>query len=313
MIILISVILLAWTPSVFNVNKLPDAENTIPTRDGPEGIPVLLYHHVSDPVNGYYGISTSRFRNDLELLYRAGFCLVNPADIENGLTGIPPDRRPVMLTFDDGWRDNFSVTIRDNGSVNPDPECVVAILEEYCDSHPEFGHGAVFFISWDKVPFGQEEFVTEKLNMLLDLGYTIGNHTSTHRNFSALPPHEWEKEVINALEKFGRYLGLRTCMVTTLAYPGGRLPRISGVFDILDGMEYRGRRAVTMGFLVDGSVTTLSSMLSPGEERFRIGRLDMSRYSVGELLQWRNLMGTGGRNDLHARLNAMMVPVSALR
>ncbi len=304
--ILLSLLLQAWTPCSGRASCLSYSEpDELDTR-GPSGIPVLMYHHVSDPVDGYYGVSTHRFRSDLEQLDRAGFFLIVPEDIENGLMRVPPDRRPVLLTFDDGWQDNMSF-IGTGDSFRLDPSCAVAILDDYSSEHPEFGHGAVFFISWDKVPFGQEEFVTEKMNLLLDMGYVIGNHTDMHTDLTRLPMGKWRDAVIKPLQRFNRRLGLRTSQVRTLAYPGGRLPRDSGAEDLLSQLDYMGRKAVVMGFLANGSISSFGPLLSSPEGWFRIGRLDMSQYSVGQVLEWNNIMVPQAREDLHDPLS-MRIP-----
>lgn len=304
---LLLTMLLAWAPATGRASSLTySGEDSFDTR-GPSGVPVLMYHHVSDPVSGYYGVSTHRFRSDLELLDRNGFFLIGPEDINDGLMRVPPHRRPLMLTFDDGWQDNFSFT-GSGESVSIDPHCAVAILEEYCRENPDFGHGAVFFISWDKVPFGQEEFVSEKMNMLLDMGYSIGNHTDMHTDFTTLPRSKWEDAVIRPLQKFHRRLGLRTSCIHTLSYPGGRLPKDAGAEEYFSGLEFMGRQAVTMGFLANGSVSSLGPLLSSPEGWYRIGRLDMSQYSVRELLQWTNIMSSRARDDLHDPLSRRLPP-----
>ncbi|MFO8184856.1 MAG: polysaccharide deacetylase family protein [Candidatus Aegiribacteria sp.] len=300
-------LLLTWVPGTGRTAPLTrSGEDQFDTR-GPSGVPVLMYHHVSDPVNGYYGVSTNRFIRDLELLDRNGFFLIGPEDINDGLRRVPPDRRPLMLTFDDGWQDNFSF-IASGDSFSIDPLCAVAILEEYCQENPDFGHGAVFFISWDKVPFGQEEYVSEKMNMLLDMGYSIGNHTDMHTDLTILPRSKWEDAVLRPLQKLHRGLGMRTSGIYTLSYPGGRLPRDTGAEDFLSDIEFMGRQAVSMGFLASGSVSSLGPLLSSPEGWFRIGRLDMSQYSVRELLQWTNIMSPRAREDLHDPLSRRIPP-----
>ncbi len=298
MIQLIISLLILWAPETGRTTCLSYSDPDPVENNTPSGIPVLMYHHVSNPVNGYYGISTGRMRMDLQFLDEAGFFLITPEDIENGLMQVPADRRPLMLTFDDGWQDNFNF-IQRGGTVEIDPNCAVAILEGYSDEHPDFGRGATFFISWDKIPFGQEEFVMEKFNLLLDMGYSIGNHTNRHADFMVLPWDKWENSVVTPMVKFHRRLGLRTSEIFAMAYPGGRFPKGIGAEEYLAGFQFMGEEAVRIGFLANGSVSSFGRLLSSPEGWFRIGRLDMSQYSVRELLGWRNIMTTGPRNNLH--------------
>lgn len=298
MIQLLFSLLILWSPDTGRTTPLRYTDPDPLDDNAPSGIPVLMYHHVSDPVNGYYGVSTGRLRMDLQLLDEAGFFLITSEDIENGLMQVPEDRRPVILTFDDGWQDNFNFILRGN-TVEIDPFCAVAVLEDYCDEHPEFGRGATFFISWDKIPFGQEEFVMEKFNLLLDMGYSIGNHTNMHADFMVLPREKWENAVILPMVKFHRRLGLRTSEIFAMAYPGGRFPKGVGAEEYMAGFQFNGRDAVRIGFLANGSVSSMRPLLDSVEGRFRIGRLDMSQYSVRLLLGWRNIMTVGPRDDLH--------------
>ncbi len=302
MIHLVVSLLLLWAPESGRITCLTYSDPDPDPDNARSGIPVLMYHHVSDPVNGYYGVSTDRLLMDLKLLDEAGFFLITPNDIENGLMQVPPDRKPVMLTFDDGWQDNFNFILTEN-SPEIDPFCAVAILEQYSADHPEFGHGATFFISWDKIPFGQQEFIMEKFNLLLDMGYSIGNHTNMHADFMRLPRSKWENAVILPMVKFHKRLGLRTSEIFTMAYPGGRFPLNAGAEEFLSEFQFMGSQAVRIGFLANGSISSMERLLNTEEGWFRIGRLDMSQYSVRQVLEWRNVMNAGPRENLHDPLS----------
>ena len=296
---LLAALLIMWVPDVSTVTPL-ERKEIEPTPSGTTtGIPVLMYHHVSDPVNGYYGVSTNRLLSDLEQLDAAGYYLITSEDLENSLMQVPAGRRPLILTFDDGWEDNFSYII-DGDDVRLDPNCVLALLEDFCDEHPDFGRGVTFFISWDKVPFGQEVFVAEKLNLLLDMGYSVGNHTRRHDHLDRISWDRWHLAVVGALDRFHRRLGLRTGMVSTIGYPGGRFPEGVGAEEFLSELSFQGQQAVTVGFLADGSISSFGRLLDSPEGWFRIGRLDMSQYSVPRVLGWRNLMtASEARTSLH--------------
>lgn len=300
-------LILSWLPSESNVTgltySLPDIQYGSPRS----GLPVIMYHHVSDPVNGIYGISTARLWGDLQQLYDEDFYLVVPSDIESGLRNVPKGKRPVMLTFDDGWYDNFGYITAADGTLEMEPDCVVSLLNEFSDLHPDFGRGALFFISWDKVPFEQSRYIREKFNYLLDMGYEIGNHTNRHAHFNNIPREQWEAAIILPMEKFYNYIGIRIGSIFTLSYPGGNLPRNSGAEELISSFEFMGVPAIRMGFLVTGSVPEVEDICGSFTGWFRVGRLDMSQYSIPRVLSWSNLMKTGThRTSLHDPLQYRM-------
>ncbi|PIE51258.1 hypothetical protein CSA37_12675 [Candidatus Fermentibacteria bacterium] len=265
------------------------------------GVPVLTYHQVSETPY-QYGVTPDKLWNDLQALYDAGFFLILPDDMENGLYRVPWNRRPLMISFDDGWEDNFHFIEQTDGTRVIDPDCAVAIVNRFLDEHSDFGPGVLFFISWDKVPFGHD--TEEKLNMVLDMGHAIGNHTADHTSFMQIPVSDYHSQILPALASFSSRLGMRAWFISSLAYPGGQLPSRAGAEEILLNMEYEGRKAVTQGYLVDGAVENLRRFYeSSGEGRLRISRIDMALYSVPQLLQWQNLMQPGlERPSLHDQL-----------
>lgn len=69
-------------------------------------LPVLMYHHVSNKP-GLVTLSPRTFRAQMKWLAESGWKTVTAAEVENFYReGILP-RKSVMLTFDDGWLDNW--------------------------------------------------------------------------------------------------------------------------------------------------------------------------------------------------------------
>ncbi len=276
-------ILAGFVPVVGNAPELE--HGTAPEfSDYASGIPVITYHHITN-FRSKYSATPYKLRNDLQLLYDAGFFLILPSDIEDGLRRVPMNRRPLMITFDDGWEDNFRYT---DNQQHIDPDCAVAIVNTFIEEHPDFGRGVVFFISWDKVPFGNN--TEEKLNAVLDMGHCIGNHSADHLSFTRIPPSRYWEQIIPALNSFQRRLGLRTSQINVVAYPGGQIPHGAGAEATLASMEYEGRPAVRQGYLVDGSVGSFRRLYKTEGNEYRISRIDMALYSVPSLLGWSNIM-----------------------
>ncbi|MCK9512425.1 MAG: polysaccharide deacetylase family protein [Pigmentiphaga sp.] len=69
-------------------------------------LPVLMYHHVSPHV-GSLTVSPANFAAQLDWLARAGYTPLGAAGLADFFAGRPVPRKPVVLTFDDGYLDNF--------------------------------------------------------------------------------------------------------------------------------------------------------------------------------------------------------------
>jgi peptidoglycan/xylan/chitin deacetylase (PgdA/CDA1 family) len=69
-------------------------------------LPVLMYHHVT-PAPGLVTVSPPVFRRHMEYLVRKGWTTLGAAGVEDFFAGRPVPRRSVVITFDDGYLDNY--------------------------------------------------------------------------------------------------------------------------------------------------------------------------------------------------------------
>ena len=75
------------------------------------GIPVLLYHHVSDDKTELpeLTVTTAEFERQMALLHGAGFSTISPSQLnaymEEKMVSLPA--KPILITFDDGYDDNY--------------------------------------------------------------------------------------------------------------------------------------------------------------------------------------------------------------
>lgn len=69
-------------------------------------VPVLMYHHVS-PVEGMISVSTVNFEHQLQWLRNNGYRSITCDEFAGHLEGRPVPARSVLITFDDGYLDNW--------------------------------------------------------------------------------------------------------------------------------------------------------------------------------------------------------------
>lgn len=71
-----------------------------------KSVPVLMYHHVS-PAEGMISVSPVNFEDQLKWLSRRGYRSLSCDEFAAHLAGEPVPRRSVLITFDDGYLDNW--------------------------------------------------------------------------------------------------------------------------------------------------------------------------------------------------------------
>lgn len=160
-------------------------------------IPVLLYHQVGD-AGGHLTVTAKGFDTDLSLLEEEGFQSISLAQFQAALRGEPVSlpQRPILLTFDDGYLDNY---------LNAFP-----ILRKHKMS-------AVFYVitslinEYDRLAVGH-------IREMASAGMFFGSHTVSHRSLGDLEPNEIDTELIRSKKVMEDVLRQK---VDTVAYPKG--------------------------------------------------------------------------------------------
>lgn len=163
-------------------------------------IPILCYHHIKANTAGRspdYTISTALFRAHLKMLHDSGFHAVLPAQLYQHLTtGAPLPPWPVMVSFDDGHAEHFSIAA---------PE-----LERY-------GFKGTFFIMG--IVIGKPAYITsEQIKELAARGHAIGNHTWDHPDLRKVEGDAWDGQLVKTSNRLQQITGQP---VEFLAYPNG--------------------------------------------------------------------------------------------
>jgi|GEM_PF-1471689 peptidoglycan/xylan/chitin deacetylase (PgdA/CDA1 family) len=275
-----------------------DAYNQYPDRsiddvyDSLTGrVPILMYHMIVTPYmeKEVFGkgiikrtpwmerflVSSAQFKGELESLYSAGFrniSLDEYISLKKGeiktLDRIPPDSKLYVLTFDDGPYGQLDYSgIDKNGSPVIDPDCAVGIMMDFAKTHPDFKLNAAFAVTFEHSPFMQPEYVKDKLNRLLDLGFEIVNHTVSHKRLSWFVLHDRERadfEIGHAMELFESYLGYRAASIDKVSYPGGNVN--AELWKFIPDVTYNGR---TWHFKAGLDAKGLQAK-NPNEKKFNI-------------------------------------------
>jgi peptidoglycan/xylan/chitin deacetylase (PgdA/CDA1 family) len=200
-------------------------------------IPIVMYHSVGDPGKidrlGL-NIAPSTFRKHLQLMYEAGWYPMNMRDILKPQIDVPAGKTPVVLTFDDGRGSQFHQLA--SGAV--DPKCALGIMMDFNRQHPDWPLRGTFYVLTRRanpIPFYQRGKEGAKLNRLIDLGFEIGNHSSSHGWMNRMSDAKLQFEVADCI-RYIKKLAPRATM-DTFCLPYGARPRKPGIQVLLEGAE----------------------------------------------------------------------------
>lgn len=164
----------------------------------PEGVSVLMYHMIGSEKGNDAIMSADNLRWQLEYLRDNGYHPITMQELCDYVTKQAPlPSKPVCLTFDDGYEDNYTI--------------VYPMMKE-------FGFPwTVFVITGD---VGKPNRMTwEQLNEMADSrAVTIASHTVTHPRLHNLPPEEVRREIAGAQQALKEHLGIDNPWI---AYPYG--------------------------------------------------------------------------------------------
>lgn len=185
-LILTLVMLASFLPCVAEPSAVPDV-----------GVPVLMYHSISSKYDRSFCVPTQQFDCEMRYLREHDYHSVSPAELYAALTdGTPLPENPVLITFDDGFGDNYKTAW--------------PILKKY-------GFRATFFIVTSEV--GNYSIDWPQLRELADAGNTIGSHTVHHRDLSTLSPGQQKSEIFDSKATLEKQLDIP---ITTFCIPYGK-------------------------------------------------------------------------------------------
>lgn len=169
-------------------------------------VPILMYHYISEPPPGAdrYRIDLSvkpqDFERQLQYLSANGYTTISLYDLYAHLSlgrALPP--RPIVLTFDDGYRDHY--------------EHAFPLLQKY-------GMRGTFFVTTDFINFGNPHHLTwEMVKEMSAAGMDIESHARTHRDLRNRDFQFLVWEILGPIEQITAHTGRRPRF---FCYPSGR-------------------------------------------------------------------------------------------
>ncbi len=224
------------------------------------GVPILMYHYISIPPDeeDVYRVDLSvrpeDFRDQMRYLAAAGYTPISLYDLNLALRwGTPLPPRPVVLTFDDGYRDAY--------------EQAFPILQE-------FGFTATFFVITARLDAGDPAHMSwAQAEDMAAAGMSIESHTKEHPNLIGRDSDFLLYQITGSLESIAAHTGQPARF---FCYPAGRWDEA-----VLEALRAQG---VWAAVVTEGGVdhTTDGLLLL---RRVRVsGETDLSTFAA--LVRW---------------------------
>jgi peptidoglycan/xylan/chitin deacetylase (PgdA/CDA1 family) len=152
----------------------------------PVRVPILYYHRVEDHLHPATGVSSQAFAAQMEYLRKKNYRSISFEQLADYfLQGRPLPSRPVIISFDDGYLDNFTRAypiLKKNGF-----RATIFLVSDYIGQRSEWagckGENVAPLMSG------------EQLLILIKEGFEPGGHTRRHTDLTAVSPEEARREV----------------------------------------------------------------------------------------------------------------------
>jgi peptidoglycan/xylan/chitin deacetylase (PgdA/CDA1 family) len=192
-------LLCGWSTSTSPVPRFhPPARGVV--------VPILMYHRVGTDatpmpaITRALTVSPSDFAAQMRWLHASGYHAITQGQLLGALLlGLPLPPRPVMITFDDGYRD---------------------VLWNAAPVLHRLHMPATAYVITGRIGGSDSSFLTwGELRQLERLGFTVGSHTVHHVDLTLEPPESAVSELVDSKRVLEQRLHRP---VPWFAYPAGR-------------------------------------------------------------------------------------------
>lgn len=161
-------------------------------------IPILMYHSISKNPKNLLCVDPDQFALQMEQLAKHHYNAITFQDLLDWKNGKPIPVKPIVITFDDGYKDNYTAAY--------------PILKKW-------GLKGVIFLPSEYIG-SRHSLTIEQINEMLDSGtIEVGSHTLTHADVTHLSDKQLREQIVTSKEQLERMFGIT---VYSFAYPYGK-------------------------------------------------------------------------------------------
>lgn len=256
------------TPTL-SVVETPPPTAIMPTPAGVYSwtlkVPILMYHYISEPpadADVYrvdLSVTPEMFRQQMAYLSDNGYTPIDLYDLSAAIVShkeLP--EKPIILTFDDGYLDNYEVAY--------------PILQEY-------GFTGTFFVVSEFIDQQREGYMTwPMVEEMAAAGMRIESHSRTHPDLRGMDRDRLIWEILGSQETLAAHIGYTP---RYFCYPGGSYDEAT--IQMLSELDFW------------GAVTTANGVWQGFNDRFEWRRVRIrNSTSLEEFARLVDLEGTVG-------------------
>jgi len=185
-------------------------------------VPILMYHYIrtvtdpNDTLGANLSVSPENFRKQLNYLVANDYQSISLQQLRDGFNGtykIDVGKKPIVITFDDGYNDAYTQAF--------------PILQKH-------GMIGVFYIISGQID--QNERMTKDQIIELDKsGMVIGSHTVSHPDLTALSAENLSKQLSDSKSLLEQLVGHP---IYDFCYPAGKYKYNDSIISILKSTGY---------------------------------------------------------------------------
>ena len=192
-------------------------------------VPIIMYHSIlkDSKRHGKFVISPDTFENDLKYLTEHGYTTIVMQDLIDYVNGGTLPEKPVMLTFDDGYSNNYlyAYPLLQKYGCKMVLSPIVRNVEESTqsqDTNPNYAQ-----CSWDQLKEMSDSGLVELQNHSYNMHTNTGGRNGTKKKKGESDEayrQAFTEDVRKAQEAYQENIGKQP---TTFAYPFGAVSNVS--------------------------------------------------------------------------------------
>lgn len=234
------VISILFTAAVFTLAYAKESDGT--------NVPIIMYHSIlkDEKYHGRFVISPNEFEQDLKWLAQNGYTAVFINDIVNYVeNGTPLPQKPVVLTFDDGYYNNYVYAY--DIAKKYDTKIVVSVVGKLSEDYTKSGERSAYYshLTADDMAemqnSGMVEFQNHSYNM-----HTVSDKRNGSKQNDGESDERYRQALCDDTLKCQQYIK-NTCGIAPLAYtyPFGSVSKSS--YSLLKEMGFKATLSCSSG------------------------------------------------------------------